>query len=182
MKTDFHVGMAFVLPEEGGYSDTPGDNGGATCMGIEQPEYDTYRASIDKPAQSVRLITTEDAEAIYYPKYWVPVHGDYLPAALAVAMFDAAVNTGVGQAIRFLQGVLSIPLNDTWDNATSQAYQRYTEIHQEVSGLVNGIIERRRNFYAALAVANTHDKQFLNGWNNREDALIKYVAPLSCNV
>jgi lysozyme family protein len=49
--------MPFILKEEGGYSNTPGDHGGATDDGIIQREYSVFRHSNGLPLQSVKLIT-----------------------------------------------------------------------------------------------------------------------------
>lgn len=40
---EFEACLPFVLKEEGGYSNTPGDHGGATNYGIIQREYNAYR-------------------------------------------------------------------------------------------------------------------------------------------
>lgn len=44
-----------------------------------------------------------DAKAIYRRDFWDRAQCDRLPPDLAFDLFDAAVNSGIGQAIRWLQ-------------------------------------------------------------------------------
>ena len=48
-------------------------------------------------------MTRSQMEAIYKRDYWDKIKGDDLPFAVAFEVFDAAVNHGVGQAVRMLQ-------------------------------------------------------------------------------
>lgn len=45
----------------------------------------------------------ETAKAIYRKKYWDAIRADELPDALRFHVFDAAVNSGVTQAVKWLQ-------------------------------------------------------------------------------
>ena len=47
-----------------------------------------------------------ERDAIYKGEYWTPVRGDDLPVGLDFCVFDAAVNSGVGQAGVWLQNAL----------------------------------------------------------------------------
>mgnify|MGYP000482205734 CR=1 FL=1 len=51
----------------------------------------------------MRDMPTDTAKAIYRELYWAPVRADELPAPVRYAVFDAAVNSGPGQAVRWLQ-------------------------------------------------------------------------------
>lgn len=103
----FERALAFVLRWEGGYSDHPQDPGGATNMGITQATYDRWRRSQGLPTRPVREISMEEVRAIYRDRYWEPLPARYAEKdpALALALFDLAVNSGVGTAIRALQEV-----------------------------------------------------------------------------
>ncbi len=88
-----------VLSEEGGLSDHPQDPGGLTKYGISRRAY---------PDLDIRRLTMDDVIEIYRRDYWNPVHGTDLPASLALLVFDAAVNQGVGTAVRLLQKTLGV--------------------------------------------------------------------------
>jgi hypothetical protein len=51
----------------------------------------------------IRALTMDEAISIYHRDYWLPISGDDLPPALAIATFDCAVNQGVTKAKRILQ-------------------------------------------------------------------------------
>jgi lysozyme family protein len=53
----------------------------------------------------------DDARAIYRRGYWDPVRGDELPPAIALLVFDAAVNSGPSRAIRWLQTALKVKID-----------------------------------------------------------------------
>lgn len=55
------------------------------------------------PTLNIAQLTLADAQAIYRRDYWDRVAGGALPPPLALLVFDAAVNAGVGSAARWLQ-------------------------------------------------------------------------------
>lgn len=98
---DFQEALRFTLKWEGGYVSHPQDPGGATNMGITQKTYDAYRQKGGLPPRPVREIAREEVEEIYRG-YWAAIDGDKLPRAMAIAAFDAAVNSGIGRAREWL--------------------------------------------------------------------------------
>ncbi len=95
----FQRALAFVLRWEG-CVDHPQDPGGATNMGITQATYDRWRRSQGLPTRPVRDISREEAAAIYRVWYWAPLAARYAKQdpALALALFDLSVNSGLGRA------------------------------------------------------------------------------------
>jgi lysozyme family protein len=94
---NFDRAFVELLGHEGGYVNHPNDPGGETNWGItiavaRENGYDGPMKDMD---QSV-------AKRIYSAKYWLPDF-DNLPYSVAFQLFDAAVNSGVGQAVRWLQ-------------------------------------------------------------------------------
>lgn len=102
MQANFDKALKHVLKYEGGYSDHPEDPGGATNFGITIGVLREYRgAPVTK--QDVRSLSLAEAARIYRARYWNAASCDHLPAGIDVAVFDCAVNQGVGRATRFLQ-------------------------------------------------------------------------------
>lgn len=87
-----------LLKHEGGYSDHAADPGGKTRYGITESVAREvgYRGDM-------RELSLELAKRIYKDRYWDAVRADELPASARYAVFDAAVNSGPRQAIRWLQ-------------------------------------------------------------------------------
>ena len=102
--------LPFVLKEEGGYSNTPGDHGGATNFGIIQAEYNSFRHFAGLPVQSVKLITKDEYRAIYWASYWNP-HCPDLSPGLDLSFFNIAVNGGPVRAVKILQQVVGVSVD-----------------------------------------------------------------------
>ena len=87
-----------LMRHEGGYSDHAADPGGKTRYGITEAvaREAGYRGDM-------RELPIDLAKRIYRDRYWDAVRADELPEAVRYAVFDAAVNSGPRQAIRWLQ-------------------------------------------------------------------------------
>ena len=92
--------FAVIVGSEGGYVNDPNDPGGETKFGISKRAY----ASVN-----IAGLTTDDARTIYLRDYWNKIRGDDLPIELALLVFDAAVNSGVSRAARWLQTAVRVP-------------------------------------------------------------------------
>ena len=105
---DHNFDRAFhrLLGHEGGYSHHPDDPGGETMWGITA---DVARAAGYQGA--MRDLPLHIAKAIYSMRYWTPVRAAELPPLLRFEMFDAAVNSGPRQAVRWLQQALGIEVD-----------------------------------------------------------------------
>lgn len=98
----FSICVNFVLLREGGYCDHPSDPGGATNKGVTLKVLEQWRGKPCTKAD-VASLSIPEAEAIYRANYWNKIQGDKLPPGLDLAVFDAAVNSGPGQAAKWLQ-------------------------------------------------------------------------------
>jgi lysozyme family protein len=110
LQTNFDSALAHVLKYEGGYSDHPMDPGGATQLGITRAVLARYRGRPVSKAE-VRALTRADAAAIYRADYWEPARCGELPSGLDLAVFDCAVNQGVGRATRLLQQAVGVKVD-----------------------------------------------------------------------
>ncbi len=97
-----------LLAHEGGYSNDARDPGGPTNFGITLADYRRYLKP-DADAADVRAMGVEDAKAIYRAHYWNLMRCDELAAGLDYALFDYAVNSGVGRAAKVLARLLGLP-------------------------------------------------------------------------
>lgn len=90
--------LKLLLRHEGGYVDHPSDPGGATNYGI------TERVARQHGYTGhMRDLPLQVAIEIYRKDYWSMIKADQLPGALRFHAFDAAVNSGHVQAIKWLQ-------------------------------------------------------------------------------
>lgn len=87
-----------LLGHEGSYSDHASDPGGKTMWGISE------RVAREQGyAGDMRELPVDVAKKIYRAQYWDRVQADQLPDPLRYPTFDAAVNSGVTQAVKWLQ-------------------------------------------------------------------------------
>ncbi|MBV9735794.1 MAG: hypothetical protein JO209_07770 [Acidisphaera sp.] len=104
--TAFAAAFADVIGAEGGYTDDPADpgnwTGGACGRGVCRGTNWGISAAA-YPTLDIAGLSEDAAQAIYRRDYWAPLQADALPPPLALLVFDAAVNNGVGRAARWLQ-------------------------------------------------------------------------------
>ncbi|GBC85673.1 hypothetical protein HRbin11_02123 [bacterium HR11] len=169
----FDEAVNFVFGVEGGYSNKRSDPGGPTNLGITQKTYDAWRKEHGMNPQDIKLITKEEALAIYQEKYWKAAHCDSLPTPLNVVIFDLAVNSGVGRAIQFLQKALGVPVTGRWDRQTQEAVERLKE-QGGVRAVVERVLQLRERFFYQRVCERPDQIKFLRGWLNRLARLREY--------
>ena len=143
---------------EGGFSDHPRDPGGATMKGVTQRTYDAYRFRQKQPPRHVRKITNAEVERIYHTQYWHAVHADDLPPGVAYCVFDAAVNSGPGRAVRWLQTVIGAQVDGIVGNETVSQTRDVPP-----DELIHRYCDKRLSFMKSLR----HWSTFKNGWSRR---------------
>lgn len=145
-----------VIAREGGAKITnySADPGGLTKYGISQ------RAHPDK---DVRNLTYEQARDIYLDEYFhAPRLGNLTDGKLQELLFDYAVHSGPGTAVRTLQKLLGVPQSGIVDDLTAQAANA-----RQGDELRHRIIEQRILFLARQVVARPSKLIFLVGWLTR---------------
>ncbi|WP_158963896.1 glycoside hydrolase family 108 protein [Chachezhania sediminis] len=108
MTDRFARALPRILSHEGGFVNHPADPGGATNRGITQATYNGWLKSKGRGARPVRDVTDAEVAAIYRVQYWDAIRGDDLPAGVAYAVFDAAVNSGPARAAKWLQAAVGV--------------------------------------------------------------------------
>ncbi len=112
---------------EGGFTDDPHDPGGPTNLGITLAVFAAWRKTTLSAANRARLIRDlkavdrDTVHAIYRSRYWDAAHCEVLPEPIAFMQFDAAVNHGVGTAIRCLQEALGVAIDGEFGPETRAA-------------------------------------------------------------
>lgn len=100
MEQDMRFLEAFknVIGLEGGYVNDPKDHGGETKYGISKRSY---------PKLDIKNLSLEQAKAIYYMDFWIPLKLDQITdAQIAEEIFDTAVNCGTKAAVKIAQEAL----------------------------------------------------------------------------
>ena len=106
----FDQAFAFVIGAEGGFTNNPKDPGNWTepnCTGkCAGTKYGISARAY--PSLDIVNLTLDQAQAIYRRDYWDKIAGDHLPPPLALLVFDAAVNNGIGRAVLWVQAAVGV--------------------------------------------------------------------------
>ncbi len=169
----FKNAIKYILDVEGGYSDYNSSTGDPrTNLGIIQSEYDKYRSSKGLPAQSVKNISQDEAEEIYFVNYWIPTGCEqiykYLPKT-AITIFDFAVNSGLGGASSVVASALDIPKGRFDNSMINSIIQIGTNIGDDM--MFKNLVARRRINYKEIIKRKPQKAVYGPGWQNRLDKL-----------
>ncbi len=172
----FAIALAHVLEMEGGFGDDPYDPGGPTNRGITLEDFARSKGvsvtAVNRAGLVDELKRISDAavEAIYRDRYWGPARCEALAPPVALMHFDAAVNHGVGGAIRMLQQVARVTIDGDIGPETLGALGRL-----EPMDAVDRYADVRRARYRALSTF----WRFGKGWLNRVAATRAKAATLA---
>lgn len=145
---NFKACLEFTLSWEGGYSNDPKDPGGETRFGISK----RYHKDTD-----IKNLTREQAEAIYFSEYWLGSDACLLPWPYCLAVFDAAVNPGIGACRMFKRDAETDPSKSPFTKALI-------------------ICNSRQEYFNRQVLKFPEKKRFINGWINRINSLRKSCA------
>jgi len=144
----FNQALTFSLKWEGGdkYTNDPIDPGGETKFGISKRAY---------PDIDIKSLTRTEASVLYKRDYWDKANCESMEPKLGIAVFDSAVNCGVGRVRSWLA--------------------------EKEEPDVRWFIQRRIQYYMELVKRKPALNKFIKGWLNRVNDLSKYVDIVTAN-
>lgn len=98
----FDKAFAKLIDHEGGLVNNPADKGGLTKYGISQRAY---------PHLDIASLTLQDVRELYKRDYWDRAQCDRLHPDVAFQVFDGAVNSGMGNSIRWMQEAAGVAVD-----------------------------------------------------------------------
>ena len=167
--SNFDAAVRVVLANEGGLVNNENDSGGITNYGIslcllKQLQHDAV-------ADDIRKLSKNRAIQIYSSEFWDKAPFDSLTVPeVATAVFDAAVMSGVGEAIKMaqracnevLEGVSKVDVDGVLGRKTLAAINC---VHPQI--FLGAFRRERVAFYQDLVRLNPDDIGFLAGWVHR---------------
>lgn len=161
--------LSFVLKFEGGFTTLLDDPGGATNKGVTQATYNAYLKSKHLPKKSVKFITKDEVNEVYYDRYFLKCYADSFEFPLALVHMDAAVNFGVSKSLTLMKRTLG------YKETTSikEVFKNVKGMNQDSLARIY-IDERIKERYKIVERIPT-SKRFLRGWINRDKKLIKII-------
>ena len=115
----FDRAFAKLLHHEGGWSEHANDPGGKTMYGITETI-----ARANGYTGDMKDLTVAQAKEIYKAAFWDAIQADKLHPVFRFDVFDAAVNSGIPQAVRWLQRAVGVTEDGIMGPVTIDATHR----------------------------------------------------------
>lgn len=164
----FNEAFDRLISHEGGFSDDPRDSGnwtgGAPGIGLLKGTKFGIAAS-SYGYLDIKNLALEDAKTIYQRDFW-DVCGEALPA-IKFQLFDASVNHGRSNAIRFLQRAVKVADDGEWGVISQAALNR-----MDPNDVLLRFLAYRLKFWASLQKFDIYGR----GWTNRGAENLLYAA------
>lgn len=157
MKENFQKALDAVLHHEGGFSNHKDDPGGMTNLGCTKKVWEEW-VGHEVDEKVMRNLTPADVSPLYKARYWDKIKGDELPDGVDYIVFDTAINSGPGRAIKFLQGCVGADMDGALGPKTLAAVKAV-----DPKQLVEDYAKRRLSFLQDLPTWQTFGK----GWGRR---------------
>ena len=156
-----------VLGIEGGYVNNPEDPGKETNWGITWPPLnETIGLGLLPAGTTIADLTRDQAKVIYKEIFWDRGRMGEYDGAIAYQAYDAAVNHGIGNAVRFLQRAVGVA-----DDGNIGPIMIAAVKAMPVPKVLALFIAERGDFWRKLSTFKT----FGAGWMSRMVADIRYA-------
>lgn len=155
---DFDTAIERILSHEGGYVNDPADPGGETQWGISKRSY---------PSVDIKKLTRDAAKELYRRDFWELVARQITDDALRFQILDAAVNHGMGNAVRFMQRAAGVADDGHFGPASKAAVARMDPHDAHLL-----FMAERFEFWTRLRAFDS----FGRGWTRRGAQNLRYLA------
>jgi lysozyme family protein len=159
MQSNFDVCLELMLAHEGGFVNHPQDPGGMTNLGVTARVWEEW---LGRPTneKEMRALTPLMVKPLYKRKYWDAIRADELVDGVDYCVFDVAVNSGVGRAIKFLQQSVGATPDGGFGSITMALVK---QAESDPVKLIEMYSARRLEFLQSLKTFETFGK----GWSRR---------------
>ena len=159
MNTNFDLCMKHLLMHEGGFVNHPSDPGGMTNLGVTKAVWEEW---VGHPVteKEMRNLTPIMVKPLYKRKYWDACRADELVSGVDYCVFDVAVNSGVGRAVKLLQSCVGATPDGGFGSITLALTKKAEE---DPRRLIELYCAKRLEFLQSLRTFETFGK----GWSRR---------------
>jgi len=160
MKDNFADALTALLIHEAGFVDNKDDPGGMTNLGVTAATWAMW-VGHDVNEKQMRALTPSIVAPLYKRKYWDACRADELISGLDYAVFDYAVNSGVGRAIKALQNCVGVAPDGGFGTTTMAAVSQFKG--DAAKTLIEEYCDNRLQFLKSLKTFPVFGK----GWEKR---------------
>ena len=159
MKDNFQKCLEHLLVHEGGFVNDSRDNGGMTNLGVTIRVWEEW---VGHPVseKEMRKLTPLMVAPLYKRKYWDACRADDLVSGVDYAVFDCAVNSGVGRAIKLLQSCVGATPDGGYGSITTALVKK---AESDPTRLIELYCAKRLEFLETLKSFPVFGK----GWSKR---------------
>jgi lysozyme family protein len=158
---NFDAAFDLLITHEGGFSNRPlsDDPGGATMYGVTEKV-----ARANGYTGRMQDLTLNFAKQVYRKQYWDACQCEAMPESIRYPLFDAAVNSGPGQAIKWMQAAAGVKADGVIGPMTKSAVavSNHAVLRQQMIG-------RRLAFMTGLSNWPANAR----GWSRRIASLLQ---------
>ena len=155
------------MEREGGFAQLKGDE--TTNHGVTKTTWESY---VGHPVtvKDIQKLTINDILPLYKTKYWNASSCDKLPSGVDGFVFDFAVHSGVGTAIRHLQNIVGVLSDGSIGKLTLASVGS-----MEPKVLLDNLYKDRMAYIKKLK----NYKSFKKGWENRINIVNRFCQKLA---
>lgn len=175
MQSNFDASLQHVLKSEGGFSDHPNDPGGATMKGVTLDTYRSYKRNQHLTPEDLKKITDAELHDIYKKRYWDACRSDELISGIDYCVFDTAVNSGPGRAIKLLQSCVGVNPDGAIGPVTLSAVRAHCQTPEDTKILIGQFCDKRLEFWRGLSTFATFGKGWVRRGNEVREAALRMV-------
>jgi lysozyme family protein len=159
MINNFDQCLAKLLEHEGGFVNDSRDNGGMTNLGVTIKVWEEW---VGHPVaeKEMRNLTPLMVAPLYKRKYWDACRANELVLGVDYCVFDVAVKSGVGRAIKLLQSVVGATCDGGYGSITAALVKK---AEQDPAKLIEDYCAKRMEFLESLKSFPVFGK----GWSRR---------------
>lgn len=172
MNSNFENCLKHLLMHEGGFVNHPSDPGGMTNLGVTARVWEEWVGHpVDE--KQMRALTPELVAPLYRKKYWDACRANDLVSGLDYAVFDVAVNSGVGRAVKLLQSCVGATPDGGYGSITAALVQKAQQ--EDPARLISLYCIKRLEFLESLKTFATFGK----GWSRRINEVKKVALSMA---
>jgi lysozyme family protein len=159
MQGNFEPSLEKLLVHEGGFVNLASDPGGMTNLGVTIRVWEEW---VGHPVaeKEMRNLTPLMVGPLYKRKFWDACRADELISGFDYCLFDTAVNSGVGRAIKLMQSVVGADVDGGFGSITAALVKKASE---NPAKLIEDYCAKRLEFLQSLKAFPTFGK----GWTRR---------------
>ena len=160
MNSNFENCLKHLLMHEGGFSNHSQDPGGVTNLGVTARVWEEWVGHpVDE--KQMRALTPALVAPLYKRKYFDACRANELVPGLDYAVFDCAVNSGVGRAVKLLQSCVGATPDGGYGSITAALVQKAQQ--EDPARLISLYCSKRLEFLESLKSFEVFGK----GWSRR---------------